>query len=160
MKRDASKFVEAWNSKDNEGLVDLLSDRSAAKGSDGRDAVRKGIKGVYDYLKYLGFESVHVSLGEPTPPKRFGDLYASFVPILAIADGPEAKVTWPSNLLGVSSDYGKSWKFVVLLKVEQKQIDSMFPEFEKKLLIPTSSNVPAKFEQKAAANGTKKAIGP
>lgn len=144
---DASKCADAWNREDYPAFVACLSDRIVADAAT-REAALVEIKNYFGYLENAGLKTLRVSVGEPKDVVRGAALQGAILPIVAELEGPDAKLTAPSSILGVSKDQGKSWKFAVLFKVSQPMLDRLYPEFQGKLVIPIPTPGSAKLEAK------------
>jgi len=140
LKRDATACADAWNRGAYETFVDCLSDRVVAN-ADQRKATLEGIKQAFGYMENLGLKTLSVGVETPKEFRVAGDLLTSIFPITAVLEGPDAKMTAQEFVLGVSRDRGANWKFVILFKVSQFQLDQKFPELEGKLEIPLSRPV-------------------
>ena len=135
LKRDAKFCADAWNRGDYMTFVGCLSER-VAPDDRAREATLAGIKQAFGYLDSLGLKTLQVAVREPKEIESAGPLQASILPVLAVMEGPDAKMTADESILGVSKDQGKSWKFLVLFKISQQQLDQRFPEFQGKIKVP------------------------
>lgn len=162
--RDAIRCVDAWNRGDYPLFVSFLTDRVITDAAT-RDSALNSINDSFSYMDSVGLKTLHVSLGKFDTPRKYGDLYASILPIAAVLEGSGQRVAAQSAVLAVSQD-GESWRFLPLYKLPQQSLDKFFPEFDKRLLIPvfpppvTSAMVPNQSTDPTLLSGTPAAGQP
>lgn len=78
----------------------------------GREGALKTIKEQMDQMKASGMKITKCKLEAPQKIHRTADMEFVIVPTTTEIDIPNATVDAKSYLLGISSDQGKSWKFV------------------------------------------------
>jgi hypothetical protein len=156
--RDANRCANAWNRGDYPLFVSFLTDRVVTDTAT-RDSTLNSINDSFSHMDSVGLKTLHVSLGKIDTPRKYGDLYASILPIAAVLEGSGQRVAAQSAILAVSQN-GESWRFLPLYKVPQQSLDKSFPEFERRLLIPvfpppvTSAMVPNQSTDPTLASGT------
>jgi hypothetical protein len=88
-------------------------------------------------MKAQGFTLISFQAGEPKELLTEGDSTFAVVPTITKLTAPGGKLIARSYLLGVSSDSGKTWKFVDGAGLQQKEVrDKVLPKLPAKLLLP------------------------
>jgi len=147
LKRDAALCAKAWDCADYPQFLGLLAD--PVIGDDkARDAALADIKDVFGYLNSLGLDTMKVSVDEPQSIRKTGSLYSSIVPVTAVMDGIEGRITAPSYVLAISRDHGATWKFIILWQRSDWQINALIPEFQGKFAIPTPQSPVIQYKKK------------
>jgi hypothetical protein len=121
IKREAGKCAAAWQRSDYDEMLAFLPPRVIQQ-SGGRAAMVRELKEQLAQAREYGIEQWDAIPGLPTPPKPIGRWLTSLIPVTVI--------------LHHAPDQGKHWYFVPLFRVTQRELDTRFPEFAGKLIIP------------------------
>ena len=135
IKREASKCASAWQRSDYEGIVSYLPPRVIQQ-MGGRVAVLRELKAQFAEAREYGVERMQATLGQPSTPKPLGQWLTSLIPLTAVLHRAHLDLTQQTHALGLSSDQGKHWFFVLLHDATQAEMNLWFPEFKGKLIIP------------------------
>jgi len=95
-------------------------------------ALELGIAG----MKARGMKLLEAKVGDPQPPVKVGTWLVSVVPQTVILEVRDKKVTQGSHLFGMSSDGGKTWKFIDVGPLNEVQLYGLFPELKGKVPLP------------------------
>lgn len=135
--REVGKFARAWEASDYHAILAYLPARVVQQ-SGGRAAVLVDLKNKFAQARELGANQLEAVPGQPSPPRQVGQWLASVLPLQAVLHGNHVAVTQETHVLALSSDRGKKWFFVLLYDVGQGELNTWFPEFRGKVVVPTS----------------------
>lgn len=135
LKREAGKCAAAWQRRDIGGIISYLPPRIIAQ-SGGRVAVARELKDEFAQARSLGAERLEALPGHPSAPRQIGSWLVSLIPVTAIVHSAHLELTQQTHVLGLSSDLGKHWFFVLLYQVTLSELHAWFPEFAGKIVIP------------------------
>jgi hypothetical protein len=135
IKREAGKCAAAWQRSDYDEMLAFLPPRVIQQ-SGGRAAMVREFKEQLAQAREYGIEQWDAIPGLPTPPKPIGWWLTSLIPVTVILHHAPLDLTLETHALGLSADQGKHWYFVPLFRVTQRELDTRFPEFAGKLIIP------------------------
>lgn len=135
IRREASKCASAWQRSDYEGIISYLPPRVIQQ-MGGRAAVLRELKAQFAEAREYGVERMQATLGQPSTPKQFGQWLTSLIPLTAVLHRSHLDLTQQTHALGLSSDQGKHWFFVLLHDATQAEMNLWFPEFKGKLMVP------------------------
>jgi hypothetical protein len=124
VKSDYAKIVDLTYS----GLIDFVG---------GRDKLIGITKGAMEMFKQQGIEVISYKMAEPGEiVKGEGKSYV-VVPATMEMKAPVGKIKVKSYLLGISTDDGKSWKFLDGSGLANKELkDKIIPNLPAKLKLP------------------------
>ena len=135
IQREAGKCAAGWQRNDYEGVLAFLPPQ-VIKQSGGRAAALKKIKNQFNLARDYGVDRVDFLPGQPTTPKTMGRWLTSLVPLTVVLHRTPLDVTQQTHLLALSADQGKHWFFVPLYQTSQAKLNTWFPEFAGKVLVP------------------------
>ena len=101
----------------------------------GKDAALKQIETAMNAIKGQGIAFKVNEVSAPTVMKGGKDHY-SVTPYSLLMTIPGKKITITSAVVGVSSDEGKSWKFLNLDDKGEKGLREMLPQLPAEMKIP------------------------
>ena len=136
LKREAAKCAAAWQRADYAGILGYLPPRVIQQAG-GRARMLRELKDQFAQARALGVENLEAVPGTPVTPRLIGRWLTSLVPVKAVLHGVHLDLTQQTHVLGLSSDQGKHWYFVLLYQTTQAELNAWFPEFAGKLAIPT-----------------------
>jgi len=100
-----------------------------------QNALELGMAG----MKARGMKLLDAKIGDPQPPVKVGAWLVSVVPQTVVLEVRDNKVTQASHLFGISSDNGKTWKFIDVGPLNETQLYGLFPELKGKVPLPPKS---------------------
>lgn len=134
--REAGKYARAWQRSDCEAILSYLPPRVIQQ-MGGRAAVLVELKDRLAQAREWGATALEATPGQPSIPKQTGRWLASMLPTTAVVHGTHLDLTQQTHVLALSADRGKSWFFLVLYEVTQAELNTWFPEFRGKIVVPT-----------------------
>jgi len=137
LKRETGKCAQIWQRQDIDGIVSYMPERVITK-SGGRGAVARELTSQFAEARAYGAQRVEVRPGKIPIPQSIGKWLACLIPVTAILHGPHLDLTQETHVLAVSIDKGRQWSFMVLYQTTQAELNSWFPEFKGKILVPVS----------------------
>jgi len=138
-KKAAKEVADASVAGDSEKVVDNMWP-ATVKEAGGRKAAIEGIELVMKTLKEKGFTIKKAEVQEPGDFVTDGDYMFVVVPTVTEMSIPGGTAIMKSYLLGLSSDGGKSWKFIdgSYLHVKEER-DKLRPKLPAKMKLPEAS---------------------
>ncbi len=101
----------------------------------GREKSITAMKAAMDGVKANGVSLTSSTIGEPSDTVASGSELFTVVPFEFKIKSPEGRILVKSYLIGISSDQGKSWKYLDG-KGDPKLIKKLMPNLPKKLKLP------------------------
>lgn len=98
-------------------------------------ALELGIAG----MKARDMKLLDAKIGDAQPPKKVGTWLVSIIPQTIILQVREKKITQASHLIGISSDGGKTWKFIDAGPLTEERLYGLFPELKDQVALPPKS---------------------
>lgn len=135
IKREAGKCAAACQRNDYEGVLAFLPPQ-VIKQSGGHKAALKKIKTQFSLAREYGVERMDFLHGQPATPKMIGRWLTAMVPLTVVLHRTPLDVTQQTHVLALSADQGKRWFFVPLYQTSQAKLNSWFPEFVGKIIVP------------------------
>lgn len=99
------------------------------------NALELGIAG----MKVRDMKLLDVKIGDAPPPKKVGSWLVSVIPQTVVLQVRDNKVTQASHLIGISSDDGKTWKFIDAGPLTEERLYALFPELKGQIPLPPKS---------------------
>ena len=137
IRREAGKCATAWQRNDYEGVLAFLPPQVIKK-SGGQKAALKKIKTQFNLAREYGVDRMDFLHGQPASPKMIGRWLTAMVPLTVVLHRTPLDVTQQTHLLALSADQGKRWFFVPLYETSQAKLNSWFPEFAGKVIVPVA----------------------
>ncbi len=135
-KKAAEELAEATLKGDDGKLVDRTFDKIVEMAG-GREKMILKISEFRKSLEAKGVKIHSLKIGAPGEVLKEGKYVFVVVPTVMEMRVPKASLTGKSFLLGISSDDGKSWKFVEGVKVrDQAAREKVLPALPKRLSLP------------------------
>lgn len=135
IQREAGKCAAAWQRNDYEGVLAFLPPQVIKK-SGGQKAALKKIQNQFNLARDYGVDRIEFLPGRPAAPKMTGRWMTALVPLTVVLRRTPIDVTQQTHLLALSADQGKRWFFVPLYQTSQARLNSWFPEFAGKVIVP------------------------
>jgi hypothetical protein len=135
IKREAGRCAAAWEWSDFEKILAYLPPQVIQR-SGGRAAMLQEIKGHFARVREYGVEQWEAFPGLPATPKPIGRWLTSLIPLTVVLHRWPLDLTLETHVLGLSADQGKHWYFLHLFHVTQKELNTWFPEFAGKIVVP------------------------
>lgn len=126
---DAEKFAKALMANDNAKVLAFTHERIVAV-MGGPEGARAALQKSTDELKAKGLGIDDTKIGAPQPPQKIGTWMVCLVPETLSLRMPGAKLQQESFLLGISTDEGKTWKFIDLGPLSEEKLFTVFPELK------------------------------
>ena len=133
--REAGRCATAWQRSDYAGIISYLPPPVIQK-MGGRAAVLRELKAKFAEAREYGVERMEVHPGQPSPPRQIGKWLTAVLPLTAVLHREHLDLTQQTHALGLSSDQGKHWFFVLLHDATQAEMVLWFPEFKGKIVVP------------------------
>lgn len=139
VKGNVQKMMDATCSGDFKTVLDMTYPK-VLEAMGGKEAALKEIENAMKAIKGQGITFGVKGIETPTV-KKGGKDYYSVTPYSLLMNVPGKKITLLSAVIGISTDEGKTWKFINLDDKGEKGIREMLPN------LPTDMSIP-KQEQK------------
>lgn len=135
-KNTASELAAAMLKGEHAKVVDRTYDKIVELAG-GRDKMIRGIGELAKAMEAKGVKIHALNVGEPGDVLTEGKLAFVVVPTVMVMRVPSVSLTMKSFLLGISSDAGKSWKFVEGSKAADKAArEKVLPPLPAQLKLP------------------------
>jgi hypothetical protein len=135
-KKVAEEIGAAMVKGDSSTLADGMFE-PALKAMGGRKAIEKWMKDEREQMQASGMSFKSHSVGDPGELYSEGDYTFVIVPNTIEVSFAGGRGTQEEHLLGISSDAGKTWKFVDVSGVQDKKLrDKLLPKLPAKLELP------------------------
>ncbi len=138
MQSQAGEVRQAMLKEDHRKMAEL-SHPMLVENLGGTDQFVKKLTTMAAEMKGQGFRFVEIKLGEPSKlVEASGDLYG-VIPFTLLMTGPGGKKgTTPSYLIAVSTDGGRTWKFLdgSGIASDPSKLKVILPNFPKELELP------------------------
>ncbi len=128
------KMMDATCAGDYRTVLDMTHPK-VLESMGGKDAALKQIETAMNAIKGQGIAFKVIEVSTPTVMKGGKDHY-SVTPYSLLMTMPGKKITIASAVVGVSSDEGKSWKFLNLDEKGEKGVREMLPQLPAEMKIP------------------------
>ena len=135
IKREFGKYAAAWQRSDYGMILGYLPPQVMQQ-SGGRAAVLREVKGQFAQAREYGVEQLEIIPGQPATPKLLGRWLTSLIPLTVVLHRAPLELTQETHVLGLSADQGRHWYFVLLFRITQQDLDTRFPEFAGKFVVP------------------------
>jgi hypothetical protein len=110
---------------------------AALKEAPGREEAIERLKALFKEMKDAGFSVTKCEVGDPGDFHTQGDNTFVVVPVSSEMKSRAGKILDKSYLLGISSDRGKSWKFLNGSTLEDEEFrNKMLPKLPATLRLP------------------------
>jgi len=132
----AQQIADATQRNDYASVIDLSYD-PIVEGMGGREQAIKKIEKSLAKSKQLGFEILSTKIGVPGEFHVEGANTFVVVPMTVEMTAPYAKSVTETFILGISSDGGKTWKFINGASIPKEgDPDDFLPKRPQKLVLP------------------------
>jgi hypothetical protein len=136
IKREVGKCAVAWQRSDYAAILSYLPP-GVIQQRGGRAALLRELKDQFAQARSLGVEQLEAIPGQPPAPKQIGRWLTSMISLTAVLHSAHLNLTQQTYVLGLSSDQGKRWFFVLLYQITQADLNAWFPEFAGKIIVPS-----------------------
>ncbi|MFT3881036.1 MAG: hypothetical protein QM703_15410 [Gemmatales bacterium] len=134
VKGNVQKMMDATCSGDYKTVLDMTYPK-VLEMMGGKEAALKEIEGAMKSIKAQGITFGVKGVETPTVAKGGKDYY-SVTPYSLVMSVPNKKITLISAVIGISSDEGKTWKFINLDDKGEKGVRDMLPNLPADMKIP------------------------
>jgi hypothetical protein len=134
LKAAAEKVQTAVLKNDYETLIDMTYPKLVEQLGGKAKAVANAKSALKGY-KDKGVEIKNATAGEPTEPLKGGSELYAVIPTTTEMTAPQGKVISKGYMIGVSSDQGKTWRFVHGA-LDAEKIRKVLPDLPEKLVLP------------------------
>lgn len=134
VKREAQKMLTGFLKGDLKTLADYTYPKVAAM-MGGKDKMIAAIKDGIEKMKADGTSFRSGSIGKVSKIYPSGKELHCTVDQNLVMSVKGGYLTTESQLLGISSDAGKTWTFLTLANLNSTQLKQLFPEFNKALVV-------------------------
>jgi hypothetical protein len=138
VKRQANVIAQALIASDFKTVIAHTYLKAVEMGG-GKDKMLQMMSAGINRMKSQGFAFEKITIGTPGKYYKAGTELHCLVPETLIMKTSQGRFSAKSNLLAVSSDYGKNWSFLDLNASTIRSIKSVFPDFNSNLIIPNPS---------------------
>jgi len=136
VKKLAEELADATVKQDFTKVIDLTYP-TLVKELGGREKAIEQSAAIMNQIKTQGFVITAFTVGEPGDFSKEGDNTFVVVPTAMEMTAPVGKIESKSYLLGISSDAGKTWRFLDGAGMQSKELrDKLLPPLPAKLKLP------------------------
>jgi len=134
VKGNVQKMMDATCAADFRTVLDMTYPK-VLEPMGGKEAALKQIEAAMNSIKGQGITFKVKEVGTPTVMKGGKDYYC-VAPYSLLMTIPEKKITMTSAVVGISSDEGKTWKYINLDEKGEKGVRGMLPQLPAEMKIP------------------------
>jgi len=135
IKAEAENSSRAFMNGDFGKLLDSTYPKLIELGG-GREKVLSLIEGQMKEMRDEGMKIIAYTMGEPEPSVRAGAKLVAILPLKLRMESREYKMELSSFWLAVSTDEGKSWKFISGSSLNSDTLKLVLPEAVGKIKLP------------------------
>lgn len=138
IQQEARRCAQSLLASNYTAIMDYTHERVIEKNG-GKEKMQNALELGLAGMKARGMKLLDAKIGDPQPPVKVGTWLVSVVPQTVVLEVRDNKVTQGSHLFGMSSDGGKTWKFIDVGPLNEQQLYSLFPELKGKVPLPPKS---------------------
>lgn len=136
--REVGKCAAAWQREDYATIVAFTPDRVVQQRG-GRASLLGELKEHFATAREWGAQSIEITPGPPSPPRKVGRWLVALVPITAVVHGSHLELTQETQVMALSTDGGKRWSFLLLYEMTQGELNGWFPELRGQVRVPVTA---------------------
>ena len=139
VKKAVIEMVEATRDGNYEKVVDLTYETIVEQGG-GREKVHQAIKQQMDLMKADGMKMIKYKIGEPESFASTADNQFVLVPQQLVFTIRDLTIQTDSHVLGISSDLGKTWKFLTIPnEISEEYRSTILPSLPENYELPKAT---------------------
>jgi hypothetical protein len=135
IKKEGDIMIKAMTEK-NYALIINYTYPEIVKLAGGKGKLLQNVKSAMEKMEKDGYYFEEITLGEPEKIYVAGKELHCLVPETIIMNTPNGKIKATNYLLALSRDNGKKWYFIETHNLDKRNLNLIFPNFNKELIIP------------------------